>query len=71
MNDRNAAAVLDAERTVNETVLHFPATLGVFRGYGIDSCCGGGLPVGEAARRHGVDPEELLQALRAAVDGAV
>jgi regulator of cell morphogenesis and NO signaling len=66
MSDLNTAGAIEAERTVNDTVLHFPTTLPVFQSYGIDSCCGGGLPVGEAARRHGVDPAELLEALRRA-----
>lgn len=55
--------------TVNEIVRLHPATLPVFRQYGIDSCCGGALPVREAAARHGADPGALLEALAAAIDG--
>jgi iron-sulfur cluster repair protein YtfE (RIC family) len=60
---------LDEHTTVNEAISRHPATLPVFRRLGIDACCGGAKPIGEAARRHGADPEALLEALnRAAVD---
>ena len=52
--------------TVNETIQRFPATVAVFKAYGIDSCCGGALAVADAAARHGVPLDELLKAL----DGA-
>lgn len=52
--------------TVNDAILARPVLLTVFEKYGIDSCCGGGLAIGEAARRHKVDPDELREALNAA-----
>lgn len=51
------------KRTVNEVIRLAPEAVTVFGRYGIDSCCGGGLPVEEAARRHGADLDELLRAL--------
>jgi len=51
--------------TVNETVLREPRTIAVLNAYGIDSCCGGSLPLEEAAARHGVELQQLLAALRA------
>ncbi len=50
--------------TINEVVKAFPATLAVFSRYGLDTCCGGGLPMADAAVRHGIDPVELLAAVR-------
>ena len=43
------------ERTVNDLIRHYPATVAVFQSVGIDPCCGGALPVLTAAGRHGVD----------------
>jgi regulator of cell morphogenesis and NO signaling len=56
------------ELQVNEITRLFPGTLRVFHAAGIDSCCGGALPVGEAARRHGLDPALLLGELQRAAD---
>lgn len=54
------------EMTVNETIQRFPRTVAVFDAHGIDSCCGGALPVAEAAARHGIPLPELLKELEAA-----
>lgn len=61
---------IDPNLTLNEVVRRYPAALGVFNARGLDTCCGGGLPVAEAARRHGLDLEELLAALAQAAAGA-
>ena len=60
-------ATLDCTRSVNDTVARFPETLAVFDKLGIDSCCGGGLSVEDAARRGEVDPAKLCGALEEAV----
>lgn len=52
--------------TVNEAVRLFPATLPVFRQAGIETCCGGGIAIAEAAARHGADRDALLAALEEA-----
>ncbi|HEU0078480.1 MAG TPA: DUF542 domain-containing protein, partial [Longimicrobiaceae bacterium] len=54
---------IDAGATVNETIRRFPATVAIFSAFGIDACCGGAVPVREAAERHGMDPDALLAAL--------
>ena len=54
---------IDSNLTINAVVQRYPAALGVFNARGLDTCCGGGLPVAEAARRHGLDLQELLTAL--------
>lgn len=58
-----AARAALAPLTVNEVIARHPGTVSVFEAFGIDSCCGGALPVEEAARRHQIDPDTLLTAL--------
>jgi iron-sulfur cluster repair protein YtfE (RIC family) len=58
-------------RTVNELLLAVPATVEVFNAFGIDACCGGAVPVAEAAARDGAPLEALLDALRPVVREAV
>ena len=68
--DADGAQDLRADLTVHQVLERFPETLGVFNVHGIDSCCGGGIAVADAARRHGVDPDALMAALRGAVGEA-
>lgn len=54
----------DPERTtVHDVVGRVAGSRAVFDRFGIDTCCGGELPVALAARHHGVDVELLLDAL--------
>lgn len=64
------AGALTPGTTVNEAVQRFPETLAVFSEAGIDACCGGALPIDEAARRHGLDVPLLLRRLAAVADAA-
>lgn len=57
---------IDPRWTVNETIRRLPTTVAVFQKFGIDSCCGGDLPLTEAADRHGVAIDDLLDELEAA-----
>ena len=38
----------------------------MFAQFGVDTCCGSGVPIVDAAHRDGADLEALLTALRAA-----
>lgn len=49
--------------TVNDAILQHPRTVTVFEAYGIDSCCGGALPIEEVAKRHGLDLDALMAEL--------
>ena len=59
---------IDPTWTVNKVVALYPATVAVFNRFGVDSCCGGGVALGEAAARDGVGLDALLQSLRDAVE---
>ena len=50
--------------SVNEVIRRYPASVEVFKRYGIDACCGGPALVGVAAERHGADPEALVAELQ-------
>jgi hypothetical protein len=52
-----------ANRPIRELVAAYPATLGVLAPLGIDLCCGGGHPLGDALALHGIDPAAPLAAI--------
>jgi iron-sulfur cluster repair protein YtfE (RIC family) len=59
---------VDSGSTVNEIVARHPETIVVFNQFGIDSCCGGGVPLRDAALRDGAELAALLRALDAALE---
>lgn len=67
---RAPSAPIDPEETINMIVARRPQALGVLRGFGLDTCCGGALPLRVAAQHHGIDLAALLAALGAAGAGA-
>lgn len=54
--------------TVHEVLRRERGARAVFERFGLDTCCGGDLPVAVAAEHHDVDLELLLEAL-AVADG--
>jgi iron-sulfur cluster repair protein YtfE (RIC family) len=56
--------------TLHELVRRLPGAREVLLGHGLDLCCGGDLPLREAARLHDLDLEALLRALRPGDAGA-
>lgn len=59
-----ARPVVWSESTpVGRIVADRPDTMPVFELVGIDTCCGGERPLGQAAAERGVDPRRLLSAL--------
>ncbi len=60
-------AAFDPTLTVNEMMAREPRTIAVFNQFGMDTCCGSGVPIADAARRDGVALDVLLAALRSAV----
>ena len=61
---------LNPSLTINEIVARHPETIAVFNRFGMDTCCGGGVSVEEAARRDGLDLDQILAALRGATEQA-
>ncbi|HEU4877924.1 MAG TPA: DUF542 domain-containing protein [Gemmatimonadaceae bacterium] len=65
---QNTTTQIDKASTVNEIVAQYPDSITVFNQFGIDSCCGGAVPLAEAAQRDGADVDELLAALQEVID---
>lgn len=61
------AIQIDSSLSVNEILLHFPASLSVLAAHGIDTCCGGGLPLARAAADVGSDPAQVAREIANAV----
>ncbi len=57
-------APFDPTWTVNDVIAREPRTIEVFNRFGIDTCCGGGVAIAEAARRDGVEFDRLFAELR-------
>ncbi len=55
--------LIDPATPLNELIEHAPRLLPVLHRFGLDACCGGALPLEEAARRHGLVVTDLLGAL--------
>ena len=51
MNKTENAGEITADMTINEIITQHPETVAVFNRHKIDSCCGGGLPLAEVARK--------------------
>ena len=58
---------IDLQWTVNDVVQRYPATLAIFNSLGIDSCCGGALPLATVAERHNIPLDVLRTALERAI----
>jgi iron-sulfur cluster repair protein YtfE (RIC family) len=62
-------STLDPEAvTVHEAMQRIAGADEVFSRFGVDTCCGGELPLAVAAEHHDVDLELLLDALEIARD---
>ncbi|MGH9360029.1 MAG: DUF542 domain-containing protein [Terriglobia bacterium] len=61
-------SVIVTDVLVGEIVRLYPATLKVFARCNLDLCCEAGLPLGDAARKHELDPDQLLRELNEAIE---
>lgn len=61
------SATLTADCTVNAVVAKSSRALRVFRDYGIDTCCGGGMRIAEAAALARVGVDVVIDALAVAM----
>ena len=57
------ALQFDPALTINEIVAAYPESIAVFNRFGLDTCCGGGVRVEEAARRDGINVSDVIAAL--------
>ncbi|NJN17094.1 MAG: DUF542 domain-containing protein [Oscillochloris sp.] len=57
---------IDATETLNDLVARMPEALPVLQQFGLDTCCGGSLPLEVAAQHHNLDVGDILAALVAA-----
>lgn len=58
---------IDPQATVADIARTAPATIKVFQQHGLDFCCGGKIPLGEAFTAAGLDAEQVLGDLARAV----
>lgn len=56
---------ITATETLNEIVARYPQALPVLGRFGLDTCCGGSLPLQTAVQHHNLNLEEVLAALGA------
>jgi len=68
MNTLPSLITITAEDTLNTIVARFPQTLPVLQRFGLDTCCGGALPLHTAAQHHDLDLAEVVAALRAELE---
>jgi len=54
----------DKSTTVGELVTSHPSAMKILQRHGIDFCCGGAKPLGEACAEHGLDAQAVLDEIR-------
>ena len=57
-----------ATDTLNMIVVRYPQALPVLQQFGLDTCCGGALPLSTAVEYHGLNLEEVRAALQRAIE---
>ncbi len=67
-NTSNTPVTISADDTLNAIVARYPQTLPALQRLGLDTCCGGALPLQTAAQHHGLALAEVLAALRVEVE---
>jgi regulator of cell morphogenesis and NO signaling len=63
----DTSITITAEDTLNAIVARYPQALPVLQRFGLDTCCGGALPLRIAAQHHDLDVAGILSALYAAI----
>lgn len=69
MSESTVPALIHDGMTVNEIIRYYPVTIEIFNRFGVDACCGGGVPPHVAAERDGAEPEALWSALQSVAEG--
>ena len=63
------AQPINPEATLNEIVAQHPQTLPVLQRFGLDTCCGGALPLHVAVQHHELNLDDVLSALERTSEG--
>jgi len=63
----NSEAIISPKMTVNEIVQLYPTTIPVLKSFGIDTCCGGALPLATVLEKHALEDAGVLETLRSLV----
>ncbi len=58
-----SSQLITVSDTINDIVAKYPAALSVLQRFGLDTCCGGALPLATAASHHILDADEVMAAL--------
>jgi iron-sulfur cluster repair protein YtfE (RIC family) len=53
---------------MREVIERYPATIEILAEYGIDTCCGSGRCLAEAARLHALDEDAIVDQLLAVIE---
>lgn len=61
--------LFDASETLNTIVARYPQALTVLKSFGLDTCCGGALPLSVAAEHHALELVLVMNALQEEVTG--
>ena len=61
---------ISPDQTLNAIVATWPYTLPILQRFGLDTCCGGAIPLHTAAQHHQLDLAQLLAELQAAIGEA-
>ncbi len=59
---------ISKDMSVNQIIRLYPASIGVFNKFNIDSCCGGSETLERAAKNAGVNVEEVLSEILKVAD---
>lgn len=59
--------VITKDMIINDVIQKYPKTIGIFKDFGVDSCCGGGFSIEKTAAMSGGDMKKLLEKLNKAV----
>jgi regulator of cell morphogenesis and NO signaling len=62
--------MITLHQTIREIALEQPYSIRVFERFGIDYCCGGRKPLGEACMANGLSTDEVMTALDSAANSA-
>lgn len=61
-----SAVTITPDQPLNAIISAYPQALPILQRFGLDTCCGGAIPLEVAAKHHGLVLAEILRALQSA-----